>query len=162
MTTAVVTYTSVQPASTSYLTATTTFQQTTTQVSTQLASTQTVTQYTTLTPSTVTSTLYSTVQTTNVVTQTNTIPASSIYVTYTVRRYFPSPLLIVCTVKRFGGLKVTLIAEISCTTAYRLSRSGAYWMHLLTMCTLQTTVQGQVSTVTVTYTPSTSTARSVS
>ncbi|KAK3667348.1 hypothetical protein LTR22_001864 [Elasticomyces elasticus] len=67
-------------------------QLTTTQVSTQPASTATITQYTTLRPSTVTRyvhdpanshTIYSTVQTTNVVTQISTVPASSIYVTYT-------------------------------------------------------------------------------
>ncbi|KAK5736342.1 hypothetical protein LTR17_007506 [Elasticomyces elasticus] len=67
-------------------------QLTTTQVSTQPASTATITQYTTLGPSTVTRyvhdpanshTIYSTVQTTNVVTQISTVPASSIYVTYT-------------------------------------------------------------------------------
>ncbi|KAI7261952.1 hypothetical protein KC345_g9608 [Hortaea werneckii] len=92
--TAVVTYTSVLDASTSsYLTATTTRERT-----------QTVTAYTTLEASTYTSsTVYSTVQTTEVQTQVSTMPASSIYVTYT------------------------------------------------------TTVQGQVSTVTFTYTPTTST-----
>ncbi|KAI7352702.1 hypothetical protein KC354_g11875 [Hortaea werneckii] len=65
--------------------------------------TQTVTAYTTLEASTYTSTVYSTVQTTEVQTQVSTMPASSIYVTYT------------------------------------------------------TTVQGQVQTVTFTYTPTTST-----
>ncbi|KAI6841730.1 hypothetical protein KC340_g1211 [Hortaea werneckii] len=70
--TAVVTYTSVRDASTSYLTATTTRERT-----------QTVTAYTTLEASTYTSTVYSTVQTTEVQTQVSTMPASSIYVTYT-------------------------------------------------------------------------------
>ncbi|KAI6982606.1 hypothetical protein KC332_g12735 [Hortaea werneckii] len=70
--TAVVTYTSVRDASTSYLTATTTRERT-----------QTVTAYTTLEASTYTSTIYSTVQTTEVQTQVSTMPASSIYVTYT-------------------------------------------------------------------------------
>ncbi|KAI7471665.1 hypothetical protein KC351_g12033 [Hortaea werneckii] len=45
--------------------------------------TQTVTAYTTLEASTYTSTIYSTVQTTEVQTQVSTMPASSIYVTYT-------------------------------------------------------------------------------
>ncbi|KAK4932566.1 hypothetical protein LTR49_000990 [Elasticomyces elasticus] len=53
-TTAIVTYTSVQPAYTSYVTGTTTLQITTSQISTQPASTATVTQYTTLSPNTVT------------------------------------------------------------------------------------------------------------
>ncbi|KAI7506576.1 hypothetical protein KC347_g7507 [Hortaea werneckii] len=70
--TAVVTYTSVRDASTSYLTATTTRERT-----------QTITAYTTLEASTYTSTVYSTVQTTEVQTQVSTMPASSIYVTYT-------------------------------------------------------------------------------
>ncbi|KAK3658723.1 hypothetical protein LTR56_001594 [Elasticomyces elasticus] len=130
-TTAIVTYTSVQPAYTSYVTGTTTLQITTSQISTQPASTATVTQYTTLSPNTVTrfvfhelwnvssgclglsiitAVLCSSVRsssgprkpfglavgllllliltisfcTTNVVTQYSALPASSIYVTYTI------------------------------------------------------------------------------
>ncbi|KAK3667354.1 hypothetical protein LTR22_001870 [Elasticomyces elasticus] len=144
-TTAIVTYTSVQPAYTSYVTGTTTLQITTSQISTQPASTATVTQYTTLSPNTVTRFVFHELW--NVSSGCLGLSIITAVLCSSVRSS-SGPR------KPFGlavGLLLLLILTISFCTTNVVTQYSALPASSIYV-TYTTTAQGQASTVTLTYT----------